>query len=74
MSRIAKQKNRIIGYIEEYGSITVKEAQEHLGIGDPRKRISELRENGYPISDEWENGINRFGEHCRYKRYYMKES
>lgn len=53
MSRIAKQKNRIIGYIEEYGSITVKEAQEHLGIGDPRKRISELREKGYPISDEW---------------------
>ena len=52
MSRIAKQKNRIIGYIEEYGSITVKEAQEHLGIGDPRKRISELREKGYPISDE----------------------
>lgn len=49
MSRIAKQKNRIIGYIEEYGSITVKEAQEHLGIGDPRKRISELREKGYPI-------------------------
>lgn len=48
MSRIAKQKNRIIAYIEEYGSITVKEAQEHLGIGDPRKRISELREKGYP--------------------------
>ena len=74
MSRIAKQKNRIIAYIEKYGSITVKEAQENLGIGDPRKRISELREKCYPISDEWENGKNRFGEHCRYKRYYMKES
>lgn len=74
MSRIAKQKNRIIAYIEKYGSITVKEAQENLGIGGPRKRISELREKGYPISDEWENGKNRFGEHCRYKRYYMKES
>lgn len=46
MSRIAKQKNRIIAYIEKYGSITVKEAQDNLGIGDPRKRISELRAEG----------------------------
>lgn len=65
----SNQRMRIIEYIKKYGSITSRDAQFKLGISDPRKRISELRANGYLIVDKWEKGKNRYGEGTIYKRY-----
>lgn len=62
------QRMKILDYIKRHGCITAREAFG-LGCNSPRKRISELREKGYPIRDRWrqnEDGI-------RWKEYYLYE-
>ena len=66
------QCERIIDYINRYGSITVREMSAYLGIGSPRKRISELKDKGYEFDKRTEKGKNRFGEPIHYVRYYLK--
>ncbi len=67
------QRNRILRYCQEYGSITIREAFEKLHINSPSKRISEMRLSGYDVSSEVETRINSAGEEVRYKRYYIYE-
>lgn len=38
------QRNKIISYMEEHGSITSLEATHYLNIMSPRKRLSEINE------------------------------
>ena len=64
----ANQRQRIVNYCREHGSITVREASEILRINSPTKRISELRDMGYIVEDEWEKS-----ENTRYKRYFIRE-
>ena len=45
----AVQRQRILAYMEEHGSITTYEAREVLGIASPAPRIKELRDRGYAI-------------------------
>ena len=68
------QCERIIDYINKYGSITVREMSAHLGIGSPRKRISELQSRGYQFKKTVEKGKNRFGEPTHYIRYSFQEA
>jgi len=63
------QRKKILDYIERHGSITAREAFDRCGCNSPRKRISELREKGYPICDRWRQ--NEEGK--RYKEYYLYE-
>lgn len=65
------QKKRILEYLENHKGITAKEAQDILGIARLASRISDLKDDGYTISTEWEEGENRFHEPTRYKRYYL---
>ena len=54
------------------GGITVREAQEALGMTEVRSRISELVKAGVPIVKKWESGVNKFGDPVRYVRYYLE--
>lgn len=60
----------ILAHLQKYGSITQKEAIQKFGLTCFTARISDLRKT-YNITDEFEEGMNRFGKKCRYKRYYL---
>lgn len=67
------QRQRIINYIRECGSITSLEAYKELGITQLATRIKELKEQGYEFRTEWESSKNRFNEKVDYKRYYLAD-
>ena len=63
---------RVLNYIIQFGSITTKQAYDDLGCTRLSEYIRQLRKT-MTIDDEWEKGINRFGEKVEYKRYFLKE-
>lgn len=65
-------KNRVLEYIERFGSINTFQAFMDLGCTRLSEYIRQLRLE-YNIQDEWINGINRFGEKIKYKNYFIKE-
>lgn len=67
------QRQRIINYIREFGSITSLDAYKDLGITQLATRIKELKEQGYEIKTKWESSKNRYGEKVDYKKYYLED-
>ena len=67
------QNERIIDYINQFGSITQLEALQDLGVMRLASRISDLRRLGYPIIDKTETVKNRFQETCHIKRYSIEK-
>lgn len=67
------QAQRILDYIEQFGSITQFEALKDLGVMRLASRISELRKQGHRITSETVGVKNRFGETCNVKQYRLKE-
>ena len=65
------QKQRVINYIREFGSITSFEAYADLGITQLGARIDQLKKEGYEFRTEWESSKNRYGEKTDYKRYFL---
>lgn len=65
------QNQRILDYINRFGSITQFEALQDLGIMRLASRISDLKRLGYPIASKMEKVKNRFNEDCSIKRYYI---
>lgn len=66
------QKQRVLEYIQQFGSITTLEAFSDLGITRLSARIYELRDEGHEIEASDELCKNRFGETCRVARYSLK--
>lgn len=67
------QKDRILNYIREFGSISSWEAYSDLGITQLGARIDQLKKEGYEFETEWENKKNRYGEQTTYKRYRLAD-
>lgn len=67
------QRQRIINYINQFGSITSKDAYDDLGITQLATRIKELKEQGYQFNTKWESGKNRYGEKVDFKRYFLEK-
>ncbi len=67
------QKDRIINYIRQFGSISSWEAYSDLGITQLGARIDQLKKEGYEFTTEWESKKNRYGEKTDYKRYYLAD-
>lgn len=65
----AKQTDRVLAYIREFGSISQLEALQDLGVMRLASRISDLKRQGYPITGKHEAVKNRYGETCYIKRY-----
>lgn len=66
-------KDRILKYLEEHGTITTLESFNKLGITDPQHYIMQLRNEGYNITDEWIHGTNRVGQRVKFKRYRLEK-
>lgn len=71
MSTKMTQNQRIVDYMQEFGSITQLDALRDLGVMRLASRISDLIKQGYPIVSEMETVKNRYGEKCRIKRYRL---
>lgn len=67
------QREAIIEYIEDFGSITPLEAFADLGITKLATRISEMRKDGMQFKIEIEHGKNRYGRPTHYARYSFAE-
>lgn len=67
------QKQKVIQYIERFGSITPMEAFADLGITKLATRISEMRKSGMEFKIEMVQGQNRFQEPVRYAKYSFPE-
>lgn len=68
------QNQRILDYIDQFGSITQLEALRDLSVLRLASRVSDLKRLGYPIKSNFATVKNRYGEECRVKRYYLAES
>lgn len=66
------QKQRIIKYIQDFGSITTLKAMKDLGVSQLGARIDGLQKDGYSFKKVWERSKNRYGEPVDYKRYYLE--
>jgi hypothetical protein len=67
------QRQRILAYIDQFGSISPFEAFKDLGITKLASRVSELiYQDGISIRKEYEQTMNRYGERVHYMRYYRE--
>ena len=65
------QNERILKYMDTFGSITQREALNVLGVARLASRVNDLRKAGHPIISERVDGENKFGEKCHWARYRM---
>lgn len=69
------QCDRLLDFMLAHAEgITQIEALNSLGILRLASRISELKDQGYPIEREMVKVTNRFGEGCRVARYTLVKS
>lgn len=68
------QKERIIDYIIQFGSISSWEAYGDLGITQLGARIDQLKKEGFQFETKWESSKNRYGIDTTYKRYYLADA
>lgn len=66
------QNQRILDYIDRFGSITQYEALQDLGVMRLASRISDLKRLGYPVESEMVTVKNRHGEECKVKKYTLR--
>ena len=63
------QRERILQYIDDFGSISPMEAFTELGVTKLATRVSEMIRDGERISKTMEVSTNRYGEPVHYTRY-----
>lgn len=67
------QKEDVLGYMMDNGSITGMDAVVELGVMKLSNRIGELEDDGHRIGRKWEAAKNRKGKKTRFVRYYLEE-
>lgn len=67
------QRQRVLDYMHDFGSITQHQASLDLGVSRLASRVSELKKMGIPIVSEFVPVTNRYGEICHVKRYRVEE-
>lgn len=72
MSKIT-QEARVLQYMQDFGSITSYEAFTELGVVRLASRIHDLTRKGYRIASKFIERQNRYGESCRFKKYWIME-
>ena len=63
------QCERILKYMEDFGSITSAQAFYDLGVACLPRRISDLKEQGIKIESETKTAKNRYGEPTHFSVY-----
>lgn len=72
-TRTPTQRDLILQYIKDFGSITPMEAYSDLGVTKLATRISEMRKDGMTFKIETVKGKNRYGKSTRYAKYSFSE-
>ena len=67
------QREAILQYIEDFGSITPMQAFADLGITKLATRISEMRKDGMDFNIEMVGTKNRYGKTVNFARYSFVE-
>ena len=67
------QADRVLAYIQTFGSITTIEAFRDLGVTRLSARIYELRARNINIESTNVTSKNRYGENCTYAKYYLRK-
>ena len=67
------QREAILQYIKEFGSITPMQAFSDLGITKLATRISEMRKDGMTFNIETVTVRNRYGKSVTYAKYSFAE-
>lgn len=66
------QHARILQYMETHTGISPMEAFSELGVTKLATRIGEMIDQGVRIVKMWEEGVDRYGNPTRYKRYFLE--
>lgn len=67
------QCDRVLQYMRDFGSITTLQAFIDLGVVRLGARISEMRKAGLNIQDRPKEVLNRYGDTCHIKEYFINE-
>jgi len=70
---VETQCERILKYMQDFGSINPQQAITDLGVLRLAARISDLRKEGHQIGRRMAAGRNRYNEKVTYAEYYMEE-
>lgn len=73
MANKITQRDRVIQYINDFGSITSYQAFTDLGVTQLATRIFELKKRGYVFTKERIDTENRYGDKTHYDRYSLVE-
>ena len=72
LERKPNQRDKVLAYIKQFGSITSWQAYSDLGVTQLGARIYELKEQGYIFSKTRVNTTNRLGEKTHYDEYRLE--
>lgn len=67
------QNDKVLMYLQQFGSINPLQALSDLGIMRLASRISDLKSMGYEIEKRMVTGKNRYGESVSYAEYSLKD-
>lgn len=67
------QCQKIIRYMQKFGSITPLEAISDIGCMRLASRINDIKKMGYKVKTEHIDGFNRLGEATHFARYSLQE-
>lgn len=68
-----KQEERILKYMQDFGSITPLQALDDLGVMRLGARIYDLRRSGHTISRRMVTKKNRYGEAVSFAEYRLED-
>ena len=66
------QTEQLYEHMKKHGSITQHEAYELYGNTRAAAAVFEMRKAGIPVVTEKVCGVNRFGDRCRYARFWIE--
>lgn len=72
-SKKQTQRDRVLQYIKDFGSITSYQAYTDLGITQLGARIFELKRLGHSFAKERINTENRYGDRTHFDKYSLVE-
>lgn len=67
------QCERVLEYINEFGSITTLQAFTDLGCTRLASRICDLKKQGYDFKKEFVSDRNRYGETVCFIKYSLRK-
>ena len=73
MGQKVTQKEMILKYLQDFGSISSWDAYAELGITQLGARIFELKEKGYVFKKERVKRLNRYGREIAFDKYSLAE-